>query len=131
MNALMIFINERETFAPDKLRRILASIPGVRNLDGPNFGDSPVACDYDFADDKTTLRLSNNLQTISIHGLGYASLKLALELQHRETCPLRVTDWGYDFEFSLQSVRTIEEMLQKIDAEVHETERPAPVEKVT
>ena len=130
MNALMIYINERDVFAPQRLRYSLANISGVRDLDGENFSDSPVACNYDFADDTTTLRLARDLRAIFIHGTGDASLNLALELQRREPRPLRVTDLGYDFEFSLQSVRTIGEMLHKINAEVYETEQPAPVEKV-
>lgn len=65
-----------------------------------------------------------------MYGTGDASLNLALELQRREPRPLRVTDLGYDFEFPLQSIRTIGEMLDKINAEVFETEQPALVEKV-
>ena len=129
MNKTLVFIGEGQTFDQRKIRRDLLKI-GVTNL---RFGDligSVLEGDYRFNEDVTIVRLSDDLQTISMYGTGDASLNLALELQRREPRPLRVTDLGYDFEFSLQSVRTVAEMRRKIIAEVFETEQPAPAQKV-
>ena len=129
MNKTLVFIGEGQTFDQRKIRRDLSKI-GVTNL---RFGDligSVLEGDYRFNEDVTIVRLSDDLQTISMYGTGDASLNLALELQRREPRPLRVTDLGYDFEFSLQSVHTIEGMLHKINAEVYETEQPAPAQQV-
>ncbi len=61
-----------------------------------------------------TARLSDDLESITIAGAGDASLQVALELQRREEQPLFVTDFGYDFNFSLKDIHTIDAIKGKM-----------------
>lgn len=115
MRLLFLYIGEGQTFDLDKLIGDLRDIEGVSEINGANFSSSLLACDYQFGENMTVLRLeSNDLGTLSLNGINDASLQLALELQKREPRPLRAFDDGYFFHFSLESVNSLDDFKQKI-----------------
>jgi hypothetical protein len=122
MDALILIpISETEpdafgTFDEEKTVRDLREISGVSQLKKGNFIDAIWQCHFSFNDDKTIVRLSDDLKDITISGLGDASLQMALELQRRESRPLRVVNYGYDFDLILKDIKTLEEFKEKIKA---------------
>lgn len=116
MISLLMFIGEYEQFDDEEVYRYLQEIPGVSELKRGCFVGAVLQCHYDFNGDSTIVRLSDDLGTITAAGTGDASLQVALELQRRETRPIRVTDFGYNFDLSLGDMHGLEEFRQKITA---------------
>lgn len=113
MNKLIIFHDDESSFDPDEVRRIFEDIPGTRQLKEGQVG-SRLWCDFDFNDDKTTVRLAENLKAISMHGTGDASLQMALQIQKRHSKPLRVTDLDYGFDLFIGEIGSVEDFDKKI-----------------
>lgn len=107
MNSLIICSDPGFTFDEEKVLQNLKDIPGVFNLERGDFVGAVLQCEYVFNSDRTIVRLSDDLESITISGTGEASVQMAIELQHRETQPLYVTDFGYDFNIPLKQVHTI------------------------
>lgn len=116
MNSLLMFVGEHVQFDDEEVYRYLQEIPGVSGLNRGRFIGAVLQCHYDFNGDSTIVRLSDDLRTVTAAGTGDASLQVALELQRRETRPMRVTDFGYNFDLSLKGVHGLEEFRQKITA---------------
>ena len=116
MQFLFIYIGGEagQKFDPEKLKRDLAEIEGVSDINGENLTDSVVACHYKFGGYRTTMRLSEGLETVSTNHYGEADWNLALELQKREPRPLRIFNDDYDFHFSLKGIKSLDELKQKI-----------------
>ncbi len=92
MKTLLLFIGENEKFAPNQISSILPVIPGTHNLKEGNFVGSILECEFAYENDFTLIRLSDDLETISISGVVDASLKIALEIQKRYPKPIRLID---------------------------------------
>ncbi len=116
MNSLIVCGEAGFKFDEDKVFQTLKDIPGVYNLERGDLVGAVLQCEYEFDGDQTIVRLSGDLESITIAGTGDASLQVALELQRREEQPLFVTDFGYGFNFSLKEVRTIEAIKEKMVA---------------
>ncbi|NEO54158.1 MAG: hypothetical protein F6K54_14365 [Okeania sp. SIO3B5] len=58
--------------------------------------------------------LSGDRETISISGLGDASLKIALSIQKRYPQPIIAVDSDYCFELVLDKINSLEKLRQKI-----------------
>ena len=116
MNSLIICGNTGFRFDEDKVFRNLEDLPGARNLERGDFVGAILQCEYEFDGDRTIVRLSDDLESITIAGTGDASLQIALELQRREEQPLFVTNFGYEFNFSLKDIHTIDAIKEKMFA---------------
>lgn len=114
MNSLIVCGNAGFRFKEDKVFRDLEDIPGVYNLERGDFVGAALQCEYEFDGDRTIVRLSDDLESITIAGTGDASLQVAIELQRREEQPLFATDFGYGFNFSLKEVYTIDAIKEKM-----------------
>lgn len=110
MNSLIVYGKPSFTFNEENVWQNFKNLSGAYNLERGQFVGARLQCEYEFNGDRTIARLSDDLQTITIAGVGDASLQLALELQQRETHPLFVTDLGYDYDIALQGLRTIDEI---------------------
>jgi hypothetical protein len=114
MNSLIVYGNPGFTFNEDEVFQRLKDLPGVYNLERGRFAGAVLQCDFRFNNDRTIVRLSDDLETITIAGTGDASLQLALELQQREEQPLFVTDFGGDYNFSLKEIHTLGEIKRNV-----------------
>jgi hypothetical protein len=120
MNSLFIFpirennFDSHETFEIDKLRRDLREIKGVYNLREENCEGQ-----YRFQDSETLFTLSNDLQRFSCRPENAASYNLALELQKRETRPLRAVNTSYDFDLILTEIKSLTDFQEKINSEIY------------
>lgn len=113
MQLFLIYIDENQTFNPEKVKNDLAKIKGVENINGQELQDSIIACDYRFGNSGVIARLDEDLKAISANGVSDASLNLALELQKHETRPLRITDDNYNFNFSIKEISSLDELKDK------------------
>lgn len=122
MNALLLLVAEENgnaglgVFDEAKVAADLGTIAGVTALQRGDFIGSHLQCSYAFRGDQTLVRLSDDCQSITIHGMGDASLQIALELQRRESRPLRVVDFAYSFDFVLAGIKSVEEFSARIHA---------------
>ncbi len=114
MNILILFIGENKKFDENKILSILQDIPGIQNLREGNFVGSILECEFSEEDDFTLIRLSDDLETISISGIGDASLKIALEIQKRYPRAIRVVDSNYNFELVIEEMESVNEFRQRI-----------------
>jgi hypothetical protein len=114
MNFLLIFHDDQSSFDPDEIRRMLKEIAGISDLTGEGLAGSSLRAHFDFDEDKTTVRLAEDLKALSVHGTGPASLHLALELQRRHSKPLRVTDLDYGFDLLLGDIGSVQDFEKKI-----------------
>lgn len=114
MNSLIVCGKAGFRFDEDKVFRNLEELPGSLNLERGDFVGAVLQCEYEFNGDHTIVRLGDDLESITIAGTGDASLQVALELQRREEQPLFVTDFGYDFNFSLKDIHTVDAIKEKM-----------------
>lgn len=114
MKTLLLFIGENEKFALNQISSILPVIPGIHNLKEGNFVCSILECEFAYENDFTLIRLSDDLETISISGAGDASLKIALEIQKRYPKPIRLIDLDYSFDLVLEKIGSVSELRQKM-----------------
>lgn len=114
MNSLIICGDAGFIFDEEEVFRHLQDIAGVYNLERGHFVGAVLQGEYAFNGDRTIVRLSADRESITMAGTGDASLQLALELQQRAEQSLFVTDFGYDFNFSLQEVATLDEFKEKM-----------------
>jgi hypothetical protein len=121
MNFLLVFHDDQSPFDPDDIRRVFEDIPGTSELTTEG---SRLRCHFDFNQDTTTAHLAEDLDAISIHCTGDASLQMALEIQRRYPQPLRVTDLDYGFDLLLSEIGSVEEFDKKI-RDAYSTPDPA------
>lgn len=125
MRTLIIYLEDGQEFDKIKLTNDLSTIEGVNELNGKNFDNSDVACEFSFQNDLATLRLEGKPDAISIEGISDAGIQLAWELQNQENRVLRVTDNDYSFNFGLKGINTVEELKRKIGAGYFDKEATA------
>jgi hypothetical protein len=114
MNSLIVYGHTGFTFDEEAVLQHLQDIPGVYNLERGDFVGAVLQGEYQYKGDRTMVRLSDDLESITIAGTGDASLQLALELQQREEQPLFMTNLGYDYSLSLQEAHTLNEIKKRI-----------------
>ena len=114
MQLLILFIGENEKFDKNKLVDIAKEIPGVENIREGEFVGSILEFEFSEKEDFTTVRLSGDRETISISGLGNASLKIALSIQKRYPKPIIAVDSDYSFELVLDKINSLNQLRQKI-----------------
>ncbi|WP_449416309.1 hypothetical protein [Phormidium nigroviride] len=117
MKTLMLFISKNEQFDPQQIALMLQEIPGTNNLKEGNFVGSILECEFSDENNFSLIRLSDDLETITISGMGgmgNASLKISLEIQKRYPKPLRLIDSDYTFDLVLEKILSLSELRQKI-----------------
>ena len=114
MQLLILFIGENERFGQKQLVDIAKNIPGVENIREGEFVGSILEFEFSEGEDFTTVRLSSDRETISISGLGNASLKIAFSIQKRYPQQITAVDLDYSFELILDQINSLEQLRQKI-----------------
>ncbi len=114
MQLLILFIGENEQFDQNQLVDIAKNIPGVENIREGEFVGSILEFEFREGEDFTTVRLSGDRETISISGLGDASLKIAFSIQKRYPQPIIAVDSNYSFELVLDRINSLDQLRQKI-----------------
>jgi hypothetical protein len=118
MAGLFLFRNLRGKFSfdSDRVRACVRGLPGIRNLDESN-PRYVFFCEFDFGDDSTiAYMLSEDLQFVSIEGMGDASLQFALEFGTRYGDEVHAVDEdGSSFDIVLSTVSSRSDFEDKIN----------------
>jgi hypothetical protein len=116
MSKLLIYIGENERFDVNATINAITSIEGVSNARQGNFIGAIFECEYVANGNSTIIRISPELETVTVEGLGDESLEFALELQKKLLIPLHAIDMDYSFNVALSKINSIAEFRQAISS---------------
>lgn len=115
MSKLLLFIGENEKFNKDEVIEKISSIDGVVNAKSGNFIGAVFECDYQSEGISSIVRLSDDLETITVDGQDDESLKFVLKVKEVLAQPISMVDMDYSFHFELAAVETVTELKQKMN----------------
>jgi hypothetical protein len=115
LNNLLLLNADGCEFNRAEVKEALEGIEGVYNLREGDFIGSILDCEFDFENDSTIVRLSDDLKTIEMTGVGDSGLRMALELQRSLTSNLRMIDWAYTFDIRLSGIESFEALRAIVD----------------
>jgi hypothetical protein len=116
MSKLLIYIGEGQKFDLDRTTAAIAAIGGVSNVRQGNFIGAVFECDYSHTGRATVVRISKDLETVTVEGLGDEAMDFAIKLQ--KSLPellLHVIDMDYSFNLELSRFRSGEELRTAIN----------------
>lgn len=114
---LVLDLEGKYTFDPERVRSCLRGLPGIRDLD-ENDPHYQFFCEFDFAGDSTIVHmLAKDLKFISVEGMGDASLQIALEIQRRCGEEIYAFDDGCSFCIPLSAVSSLADFNDKVMSE--------------
>jgi hypothetical protein len=114
MNKLLIYIGENQRFDLDVAKRAIGSIHGVSNPRDGSFIGAVFECQYTFAGQTTVIRISDNLETVIVEGLGDEASDFAVKFQKLMPMPLHVIDMDYTFDLDLHTFSSGDELMSAI-----------------
>jgi hypothetical protein len=114
MSKLLIYIGENEFFNADEVAVRVASIEGVADVRRGSFIGSVLECLYSFQGRTTIVRLSDELKTVSVEGLGVESFSFALNFQKLIHEVLHAIDLEYSFDVVLSNFESVDEIMAAI-----------------
>lgn len=115
MQWFLLYTQDSRPFAVDAIQQIFQSENRFYDVRFNEPGGAAIEADYVEENDSTIVRLSGNLETMSLSGTSDAALRVALILQRRLQAPLRIIDLDYSFDLALEDFRTVEELRTAID----------------
>lgn len=113
---LMLDLKGQGEFDTKKICNCLRNLPGIRNWNesGARY---PFFCEFDFGSDSTIVHmLANDLQFISVEGVGDASLQVSLELQKCYGEEIYAIDPECWFAFPLSEVTSLSDFREKMES---------------
>lgn len=114
MSKLLIYIGENEKFDFEDTVSAISSISGVSNPKVGKFIGAVFECEYTKGGQSTIVRVSPELETVTVEGLGDNSLEFAIEFQKRTSMELHAIDMDYSFNVSLKNLSTVPEFRREI-----------------
>lgn len=112
MQILLMYIDEGAAFDEARVRQNVADIPGMSETRQDDVANSRLEADFAAAGDSTVVRLSEDAETVSIHGTGAAARRFAVEFQKRYGEPLHLIDDGYSFDNVVDGSQSEEDILR-------------------
>ena len=113
MTFLLIYKKNQNFFEFDEILKNVKSIKGLYDIK-VNDKDSTIFAQFDFNDDSTILRISKNLEHITISGIGDASAMLAFIINKNCDDKLNLVDRDYSFDLDLSLYNSFEELKDKM-----------------
>lgn len=114
MSKLLIFIGEDQRFDLEKTVLAISSIGGVSNIRRDAFIGAVFECNYSYAGRITVVRISEDLETVTVEGLGDEATDFAVKFQRCSPMPLHVIDMDYSFNFDLSKFQSGSELMSAI-----------------
>lgn len=114
MSKLLLFIGENEQFDKDTVVQQIRKIVGVRNDKEGNFIGSVFEAEYAVNNESYIVRLSDDLETITVDGIDDNSLDFVLQLKTLLMIPLQVVDMDYSFHLELANVNSLVQLKEEI-----------------
>lgn len=119
MSKLLIYIGEHKKFDVEATIDAIESMSAVSKARRGSFIGAIFECEYTASGGNTIVRISPEVETITVEGLGDESLAFALELQRKSPVPLHAIDMDYSFNVALSNFRSVAELRKAISAGVH------------
>jgi len=111
MSKLLIYIAEGQCFDLNAITKAIAAIDGVSNVRQGNSIGAVLECDYSYAGRTTIVRISKDLETVTVEGLGGEAMDFAIKFQQSlSEPPLHVIDMDYSFNLELSRFKSGEEL---------------------
>ena len=110
-NKLLIYIDETQCFDLATTIQTISAIEGTSNASQGDFIGALFECNYSYAGRETIVRISEDLRTIVMEGIGAESAEFAVKFQQCTTIPLHVIDMNYDFDLELSEFQTGQELI--------------------
>jgi hypothetical protein len=110
VNKLLIYIGENQKFNHDRLVEAICSMPGVIRARNGSFIGAIFQCEYTLGKETTVVRVKDDLETITVEGLGHSALGFSLELVRRLKEELHAVDMDYSFNVKLVNYKSIDEL---------------------
>lgn len=117
MSKLLIYIGENQRFDLESTVRAILAIDGVSNARREKFIGAVFECNYSHAGRITVARISEDLETVTVEGLGAESMDFAVKFQQRMPEPLHVIDIDYSFNLGLWEFKSGADLMSAIQKE--------------
>lgn len=117
MTKLLIRIGQYQRFDLESTIRAITAINGVSNVRRENSIGAVFECNYSYAGRITVVRISEDLETVTVEGLGEESTDFAVKLQQCIPQPLHVIDIDYSFDLGLSEFKSGAELMSAIEQE--------------
>jgi hypothetical protein len=114
MSKLLIYIGEKQTFDLEMIIQSIMSIDGVSKARRGQFIGAVFECEFTFKGSTTIVRISEDLETVTVEGLGRDATEFAVMFQQNLDIPLRVIDMDYSFDLPLSTFASGEELSRSI-----------------
>lgn len=115
MSKLLIYIGENEKFDFESTVSVISSIDGVSNAKVGKFIGAIFECEYVKGGQRTIVRISPEVETITVEGLDDSALEFAIEFQKRNSIALHAIDMDYSFNVPLKKFTTVSEFRREIE----------------
>jgi hypothetical protein len=117
MNKLLIYIGENRRFDLNSTVFAMTSIDGVCNARRGNLIGAAFKCNYSHAGRTTNVRISEDLETVTVEGLRDESTDFAVKFLQLIPEQLHVVDMDYSFELTLSEFKSGAELMSAIQQE--------------
>ena len=114
MSKLLIYIGDNQRFDLEPTLRAITTIDGISNARRGGFIGAVFECNYSHAGRITVVRVSEDLETVTVEGLGEESTDFAIKFQQRMSERLHVIDMDYSFNLDLSKIKTGAELMSAI-----------------
>jgi hypothetical protein len=115
MQMLILFNSDHRPFDRQQIHDIFRSESKFHEVRFNTPGGSTIEADYVDGQDSTIVRLSDDLETLSLSGQTDAALHAAMILQRHLQGTIRIIDLDYAFDLSLADFQTIDELRAAVE----------------
>ncbi len=113
---LVLDLNGTIKFDPQRIRECLSALDGVHDW-SDDTADALFECQFDFAGDNTIVLVPKELDSVSVWGMGDASLRVALEIQRCYDTDIHALNDSFTMDIVLSEVNSVDEFKQRIEGE--------------
>jgi hypothetical protein len=117
MSKLLIYIGENQCFDLATTAAAISAIDGVSNVRTGAFIGAVFECNYSHAGRTTIVRISEDLETVTVEGTGEEAADFAVKFQQHMSEPLHVIDMDYSFNLDLSEFASGNALMTAINLE--------------
>jgi hypothetical protein len=114
MHFLIMFPDDERPFSFQQVHSFVESHPGFSNLRFSEPGGAVLEAEFTLGSDSMILRLSGDLNSVSLSDESASALSLAFALQKSFSRPLRLIDCNYTFDLNLKEYDGVDEIWNAI-----------------
>lgn len=120
MQYLLMYIGEGVKFERPRVEESIVAIDGIADVRTIGAVACSLECEFAVPGDSTILRLSDDSETVSIHGTGAAATQFAVEFQRDYGGEIHLIDTEYSFDHVLDGTQSASDVRQWLEEGGHE-----------